>query len=61
MRFSNGILAVALSLGTLTLPSLAGVKTPIAVKSECVADKAHGNGELCGENCRGISPVRLRI
>jgi hypothetical protein len=54
MRFSNGILVVALSLGTLTLPSLAGVRTRTAVKSECVADKAHATG-----NCAAKLPGDL--
>lgn len=35
MRFSNGVVAVALALGTLTLPSLAGTKTVGGEKSGC--------------------------
>jgi hypothetical protein len=62
MRFSNGILAVALSLGTLTLPSLAGVRPPTVAKSECVADKAHANcaaklpGDLAGKS-KNLKPL----
>jgi hypothetical protein len=42
MRFSNGILVIALSVGTLTFPGLAGVKTPVVGKSECAKPATTG-------------------
>ena len=39
MRLTNGILAVALALGAMTLPALAGVKAPTGEKTGSVVDK----------------------
>jgi hypothetical protein len=39
MRFSNGVLAVSLVLGTLALPAMAGTKTVGSDKSACTVSQ----------------------
>jgi hypothetical protein len=62
MRLSNRILVVALSLGTLTFPGLAGVKTPAVGKSECAKAVTTGNcaaklpGDLSGKT-KNLKPL----